>query len=69
VLAMDELSTADVPALNAGVTAGVRLLATAHAQRQDELRRRGLPMELFDLSVQITGRGSRRSYHAEEIRC
>ena len=55
--------------LDAGVTAGVRLLATAHAERPDELRRRGLPMELFDYSVQITGRGSHRCYHAEKIRC
>ena len=69
VLAMDELSAADVPALNAGVTAGVRLLATAHAVHRDELRRRGLPLALFDFSVQIIGQGGRRSYRAEAITC
>ncbi len=69
VLAMDELSAADVPALRAGVTAGVRLLATAHAARRDELMRRGLPLELFDYSVQITGLGGRRSYRAEALPC
>ena len=69
VLAMDELSAADVPSLRAGVTAGVRLLATAHAVHPDELERRGIPLELFDYAVEILGQGRRRSYRAEELPC
>ena len=69
VLAMDELSAADVPALHAGVTAGALLLATAHAARRDELKRRGLPLDLFDFAVRITGRGRSRCYLAERLPC
>ena len=69
ILAVDELSGADVPPLAAGVSAGARLLATAHAADRDELRRRGLPLALFDCLLRIELREGKRSYTVEETGC
>ncbi len=69
VLAMDELTAAEVPLLSSGLAAGVRLLATAHAGDRDELRRRGIPAGLFDLAIRIEGSGGNRSYRVEELKC
>lgn len=67
VLAMDELSAADIPPLRAGIASGVRLLATVHAAGLSELRRRGIPTELFDAAVSVTLSCGRRVYEAEEL--
>jgi stage III sporulation protein SpoIIIAA len=37
VLAVDELTSAEVPLLSSGLSAGVRLLATAHGCSPEEL--------------------------------
>ncbi len=69
VLAVDELTAKEAPVLAAGLAAGVRLLATAHAGAGEELRRRGIPRELFDVAVRIERCGARRCYRVEELKC
>ena len=69
VMAVDELSTADVPLLSSGMAAGVLLLATAHAAELDELRSRGILGGLFSAAVGIEVRGGVRRYRVEELKC
>lgn len=67
VLAMDELSRADLRPLSLGLAAGVRLYATAHARSLGELRRRGIPLGIFDAAVRIERRAGERQYIPEEL--
>lgn len=71
VLAVDEVTQEeDVQALLQAVGCGVALLATAHAQSLDDLRRRSAYQKLeceqvFDRFVLIDGEGKDRSYRVE----
>ena len=69
VLAVDELSSAEVPYLSTGLAMGVCLLATAHAGDLTELRRRGISPGRFDLGLRIENLGGKRRYHMEELAC
>ncbi len=69
VLAMDELGTEDLPVLRRGAVSGVRILATAHASSREELERKGVPLELFDVLVRIERDGGRRAYRLEDASC
>ena len=69
VLAMDELGSEDLPILKRGAVSGVRLLATVHAASREELERKGIPLELFDVMVCIERNGGRRAYRLEEVSC
>ena len=69
VLAMDELTREELPVLNSGISAGVRLLATAHAADKRELFQRGLVCGRFDLAVGIEYSGGKRCYRVEEVAC
>ena len=69
VLAVDELSTAEMPFLSSGLAAGVILLATAHGGDMEELKRRGISAGRFDLALRIESGGGTRSYHVEEMAC
>ncbi len=69
VLAMDELGGEDLPILQKGSVAGVRLLATVHAASRKEVERKGIPMELFDVLVRIERTGGRRVYRLEGSSC
>ena len=69
VIAVDELSAREGPALRAAASGGVRLVATAHGWDAQELQRRGLPLELFDLLLRIDLSGDRLVYTLEELPC
>ena len=69
VLAVDELTSAEVPLLSSGLSAGVRLLATAHGRSPEELRSRRIPRELFDAVVGIEVEEGLRRYHVEDWKC
>lgn len=69
VLAMDELTGAELPLLTSGLAAGVRLLATAHAADLHELLQRGVTCGRFDLAVGIGSSEGKRSYRVEELAC
>lgn len=69
VLAVDELTSAELPLLTSGLAAGVLLLATAHAKDRHELMRRGIAGGRFDLAVGISWNGKERCYHVEELGC
>ena len=69
VLAVDELSSEEMPLLASGLAAGVCLLATAHAGDMRELQRRGVAAERFQLALRIECAQGRRSYHVEELAC
>ena len=69
VLAVDELSSGEMPLLSSGLAAGVRLLATAHAADLSELRSRGLGYGRFSLAVGIGWSGGERRYRVEELGC
>ena len=69
VLAMDELGAEDLSILQRGAVSGVRVLATAHAASREELERKGIPLELFDVLVRIERHGARRAYRLEERSC
>ena len=67
VLAVDELTSAEMPLLTSGLAAGVRLLATAHAGDRKELLRRGITAGRFELAVGIEWAGKERRYRVEEL--
>ena len=69
VLAVDELSSAEMQYLSSGLAAGVHLLATAHGRDAKELQRRGVFPGRFELALRIDNNGDRRSYHVEELVC
>ena len=69
VLAVDELSSAEMPFLSSGLASGVSLLATAHAGEFRELLRLGIAPGRFDLGLRIENSGGKRSYHVEEMAC
>ena len=69
VLAVDELSAADVPLFSSGLAAGVLLLATAHAADREGLLRRGVLGGRFDAAVGIECAGGVRRYSVEELGC
>ena len=69
VLAMDELTREEIPILTSGLSAGVRLLATAHAAGLRELLQKGVTCGRFDLAVGIAYSGGKRSYRVEELAC
>lgn len=73
IIAMDEISSAgDISALSQICGCGVGVLASAHANRKDELYMRPLYRRLIDLGVfqylvTISGSGTKRKYTAERI--
>ena len=69
VLAVDELSSGEMPLLSSGLAAGVQLLATAHAADLGELRSRGIGGGRFSLAVGIGRSGGERRYRVEELPC
>ncbi len=69
VLAMDELGAWDLPPLSVSLLSGVRLLATAHASRREELAEKGLPLSLFQVLVHIEKKKGLRSYRLEGAGC
>ena len=69
VLAVDELSSGEMPLLSSGLAAGVQLLATAHAADLGELCRRGVGSGRFSLAVGIGRSGGERRYRVEELPC
>ena len=69
VLAVDELSSGEMPLLSSGLAAGVHLLATAHAADLAELRSRGIGFSRFSLAVGIGRSGGERRYRVEELQC
>ena len=69
VLAVDELSSGEMPLLTSSLAAGVRLLATVHAGNKEELLRREISFGRFDLAVGIFREGGQRCYRVEELGC
>jgi stage III sporulation protein AA len=69
VLAVDELTAAELPLLSSGPAAGADLLATAHAGDMQELLRRGISFSRFDLAVRIESKSKERRYLLEELPC
>lgn len=69
VLAVDELSSGEMPLLSSGLASGVLLLATAHAADLGELRSRGLGCGGFSVAVGIGWSGGERRYRVEELGC
>jgi stage III sporulation protein AA len=69
VLAVDELSSGEMPLLTSSLAAGVRLLATVHAGSKEELLRREISFGRFDLAVGIFREGGQRCYRVEELGC
>ena len=69
VLAVDELSSGEMPLLSSGLAAGVQLLATVHASDLGELCGRGVGGGRFSLAVGIGWSGGARRYRVEELPC
>lgn len=67
VLALDELTQAELPGLRKLAGAGVGLLATAHGSDLTSLQRRGIPVELFQTVVFIRRSGGQRRYETEVL--
>lgn len=64
-LAMDELTEAESGILEKAQASGVRIIATAHGESRETLRKRGIPTEMFDCIVHIRVREGLRFYELE----
>lgn len=67
VIAMDELSRLEFPILEKLQACGVYVIATAHAECQEDLYRKGMTAEMFDCLIHIRAENGKRSYEVLEV--